>query len=37
VAWDALPLLPRAISASYFFDEKGAIGAFFASVAGGAG
>ena len=35
VAWDALPLLPQAISASYFFDEKGAAGAFFiGSVAG---
>jgi len=29
VAWDALPLLPQAISASYFFEEKGASGAFF--------
>jgi hypothetical protein len=35
VAWDALPLLPQAILASYFFDEKAASGAFFVgSVAG---
>jgi len=38
VAWDALPLLPQSISASYFFDEKGASGAFFiCSVAGKSG
>jgi len=32
VAWDALPLLPQAILAIYFFDDKGALGAFLASA-----
>jgi hypothetical protein len=35
VAWDALPLLPQVISASYFLDAQGAVGAFFVQASDG--